>query len=529
VIDTLQLGEIEGLHHGTYREGRWDWHSRGYTPAGVEAWNATRAIDYLCTRPEVDKERIGVTGRSGGGAYSWWVTALDPRVKVAVAVAGITDLTNHVVDGTVEGHCDCMFMVNTYRWDFGIVAALAAPRPLMIQNTDKDSIFPLDGVYRVQEFARDIYRLDKSDVKNLGLVITEGPHKDTQDLQVPAMRWFNRHFMQKEDPVEIVATKLFEPEQLRVFKELPADQVNTKISDLFVPVAPPPAVPEDEARWNVMRDGWMAKLSAQTFAGWPKEMPRVLRTEPVAVETRQGVRLAVYDFESQANVPLRLFVLVRDKLPDPELIRQEVLDEAGWERWLGVYKSTFGEVLKDYETKGAAAGAEAFEPTRRMLMENRWIMAYAVPRGVGPTEWVRDEKKRVQIRRRFPLLGQTLDGMRVWDVRAAMRLSRALFKDLPVSLGGEGSAAGLALYASLYESPVDRLHLRELPASHTQGPYLLNVLRFMDTPAAVAMAAQRSRVILYTYDPKPWAFPKEVAARLDWNPERGIEFRAGGK
>jgi len=43
VVDTLQLGEIQGLHHGTYREGMWWWNSRGYTPAGVEAWNSIRA------------------------------------------------------------------------------------------------------------------------------------------------------------------------------------------------------------------------------------------------------------------------------------------------------------------------------------------------------------------------------------------------------------------------------------------------------------------------------------------------------
>jgi hypothetical protein len=69
-IDTLQLGEIPGVHHGTFREDRWWWHSRGYTPAGVEAWNCIRALDYLETRPEVDATKFGVTGRSGGGAYS---------------------------------------------------------------------------------------------------------------------------------------------------------------------------------------------------------------------------------------------------------------------------------------------------------------------------------------------------------------------------------------------------------------------------------------------------------------------------
>ena len=128
-IDTLQYGEIEGRHRGTYSEGRWWWNSRGYTPAGVEAWFGIRALDYLCSRPEVDQKRIGMTGRSGGGSYTWTVTALDDRVAVAAPVAGMTDLQNQVVDGAIEGHCDCMFFLNTYRWDFPQVAALIAPAP----------------------------------------------------------------------------------------------------------------------------------------------------------------------------------------------------------------------------------------------------------------------------------------------------------------------------------------------------------------------------------------------------------------
>ena len=65
MIDTLQLGEIEGLHHGTYRERMWWWNARGYTPAGVEAWFGIRALDYHCSRPEVDATAISVAGRIG--------------------------------------------------------------------------------------------------------------------------------------------------------------------------------------------------------------------------------------------------------------------------------------------------------------------------------------------------------------------------------------------------------------------------------------------------------------------------------
>ena len=235
-IDTLQLGEIEGIHHGTYNHGMWWWNSRGYSPAGVEALNCIRAIDYLQSRPEVDGSRIGVTGRSGGGAYSWWIVAIDERITCAVPVAGITSLDNHVVDGCVEGHCDCMYMVNTYGWDFPLVAALVAPRPLLISNTDKDGIFPLDGVVDVYTKARRIYELyDATD--RLGLQITEGPHQDTQELRVHAFLWMNRFLKEDDSLIEKPAIKLFPPADLKVFDQLPGDERNTAIHEEFVPRA----------------------------------------------------------------------------------------------------------------------------------------------------------------------------------------------------------------------------------------------------------------------------------------------------
>jgi hypothetical protein len=73
IIDTLQLSEIPGLHHGTHREKMWWWHTLGYTPAGVECWNAMRALDYLETRPEVDANASAspvdrAAGRTRGGS-----------------------------------------------------------------------------------------------------------------------------------------------------------------------------------------------------------------------------------------------------------------------------------------------------------------------------------------------------------------------------------------------------------------------------------------------------------------------------
>ena len=191
VPDTIQWGEFHGEHWGTYSLDRWWWVARGYTPAGVEAWNGMRALDYLETRPEVDRARFGITGISGGGAYSWWIAALDERIKVAVPTAGITTLKNHILDGAIEGHCDCMYLVNTERWDFDRVAALIAPRPLLIANADKDTIYPLDGVLEIYSRTRALYRTLGQE-KNIGLHIVEGPHEDMQTLNVGAFEWMNR-------------------------------------------------------------------------------------------------------------------------------------------------------------------------------------------------------------------------------------------------------------------------------------------------------------------------------------------------
>jgi dienelactone hydrolase len=360
-IDSLQLGEIEGIHHGTYRYGLWWWLNRGYTPAGVEAWNCMRALDYLQTRPEVDPERLGVTGRSGGGAYSWWIAALDERIQVAVPVAGITDLQNHVVDGCVEGHCDCMFMVNTYGWDYPLVAALVAPRPLLLSNTDRDGIFPLDGVVRTYEKVRRIYQLYGA-AEKLGLHMTAGPHSDTQELQVGAFRWLNRHLKKDEGPIEKAAVKFFEPEQLKVFATLPQDQRNTEIHESFVPAAGEPTVPPDAAAWEEMRNGWRQALLEKSFRGWPAEASG-LEPTPVCSVDRQGVHFEAIDFTSQAAIRLRLYLICQAELEKPERVVLNVLDELAWTEFLAALRPAFEEELKGESLPAAEEGA--FQKPRR--------------------------------------------------------------------------------------------------------------------------------------------------------------------
>jgi hypothetical protein len=176
----------------------------------------------------------------------------------------------------------------------------------------------------------------------------------------------------------------------------------------------------------------------------------------------------------------------------------------------------------------ARADAAGFESTRKMLLANKWMMAYVAPRGVGPTAYTADEKKRTQILRRYPLIGQTLEGMQAWDVRRGVRAVRAMLPQFdektPLWLQADGRMAGVALYASLFEGRIARLDLHDLPRTHVEGPHFLNVLKTLDVPAAVAMAAERSRVVLYQSDQRGWDFPRATAKALGW-PDQQIQIR----
>lgn len=98
------------------------WH---FGPLGVQLFNSTRMLDFLASLDEVDQDRIGMTGASGGGTQTFLLAAVDNRVKVVVPV--------NMVSAHFQGGCDCE---NTpgLRWHTNNVeiASMAAPRPLLL-------------------------------------------------------------------------------------------------------------------------------------------------------------------------------------------------------------------------------------------------------------------------------------------------------------------------------------------------------------------------------------------------------------
>ena len=145
-------------------------------------------------------------------------------------------------------------------------------------------------------------------------------------------------------------------------------------------------------------------------------------------------------------------------------------------------------------------------------------LAVLAPRGVGPTTW--PPKKETHIRRRFALLGQTLDGMRVWDVRRALGALRTVsdLDGLPVSLVGVGQAAPLALWGAVLEPEVASIELIDPPATVRDGPAFLNLDRILGMPQALAL--------LY---PRPVTLRSTPMAAWRWASELGAVLSGGGE
>src|SRR5690606_10097342 len=186
--------------------------------------------------------------------------------------------------------------------------------------------------------------------------------------------------------------------------------------------------------------------------------------------TVDGVELAAYDFTSQEHVDLRLYVAQRPGLKQADLVVLNALDGQGWQQFMATYGGKFAKQLSEEAkaTGDVEADAKSFDQTKKMLANFPWVMAYVAPRGVGLTIWNQAERKQTHIRRRFALLGQTLDGMRTWDtIQAAAALRQVPgLKDTQLWLQGERDMAGVVLYASLFVPKVHRIDLHQLTPSH---------------------------------------------------------------
>jgi dienelactone hydrolase len=162
----------------------------GRTFWGMMLRDDLTALDYLASRPEVDAERLGATGMSMGATRTWWLLALDERLKAGVAIACMTRYQSLILHGSVHEHDIGYFVPGMLaHFDSEAVISLIAPRPILFQTGDQDAGSPVDGIHAIESTVRSAYRLYGA-VNNFQSIVYPGlGHVYTPEMWAKTLEW----------------------------------------------------------------------------------------------------------------------------------------------------------------------------------------------------------------------------------------------------------------------------------------------------------------------------------------------------
>lgn len=205
-VDSKQLD-----HRGFSTEREWLW---SISPHTIQFWNSVRGVDFLESLEDVDPERIGCTGASGGGTQTFCLTAVDERVKVSAPV--------NMISAHFQGGCICENAANL-RIDANNVeyGAMMAPRPLLMVSTTGD--WTTETPWMEYPAIRSVYKLFDAE-PHVHMVQMDAPHNYNKDSREAVYAWFGKWFLQDENAEHFKEQPFtIEPEEsLRVFpNELP--------------------------------------------------------------------------------------------------------------------------------------------------------------------------------------------------------------------------------------------------------------------------------------------------------------------
>jgi len=163
----------------------------GTTWPGIFTYEDRRSIDYLVTRPEIDPEKIGCGGLSGGGLRTVFLAGLDPRVRCAFCV-GFMSTIRGLLRNHIKYHGLFMYVPQLFSFvDLPDIIALRTPSPLMVQYDIEDGIFSLEGQHQADEKIAQIYNKASHKDNYVGKFYP-GPHKFDIEMQEDAFKWLEK-------------------------------------------------------------------------------------------------------------------------------------------------------------------------------------------------------------------------------------------------------------------------------------------------------------------------------------------------
>jgi dienelactone hydrolase len=149
-------------------------------------------LDYLETRPELDKRRIGATGMSMGCTRAWWLAAIDDRPQAIVGVACFTRYTELLAHKSSHGIY--YFVPGVLKhFDTEAIYACVAPRPMLMLSGDQDRNAPPDGIQVLEQKLGAVYRLHGKPDHFRSVLYKDTGHEYLPEMRTAMVQWFQHH------------------------------------------------------------------------------------------------------------------------------------------------------------------------------------------------------------------------------------------------------------------------------------------------------------------------------------------------
>ncbi|MGB2821688.1 MAG: acetylxylan esterase [Phycisphaerae bacterium] len=441
VFDPIDQGErIQLLDEGG-KEVMWG--TRGHTMAGVgailigrntawyEIWDGMRAIDYLQSRTEVDPNRIGCTGNSGGGTQTSYLMALDRRIKAA-APSCFLNRQGRQIDNSPGDAEQNIFGQLRFGMDHADYVMMLAPRPVVILAATRD-FFDIRATWVSYRYAKRLYSR-MGHAERVDLLENDEKHNYNKVQREGAVRWMSRWLLKQdlpivEPPIEPIAEKdLWCTPRGQVMLLAGARNVYDLNAEREKQLAERRRklwadTPRDELLGRVRK---LAGIRRFTELPTPK-------VRQVAVLRRDGHSIEKLILEPEPGISLPALLLKPDRPSDAPPV-------------LYVAESGFA----------AAAGAGG--AIGKLIEAGRTVLAVDL-RGTGETQKVSRSKWGPEIGHDWDdvykayLLGRSYVGMRAEDVLVCARwlAGRAKRADGGVALMAEGNVGVPALHAAALE------------------------------------------------------------------------------
>ena len=281
-------------------------------------------------------------------------------------------------------------------------------------------------------------------------------------------------------------------------------------------------------QWERFSNDAMEKLNDDVFNGWNNSrINKDLRIREIYSTSEKNVKFSVFQYDEKSPLKFLIYLIHRNDImiEDLDLVVLNVLEGTGWSEFTSTYAKVFPKAF-DPKIDINLHDPESFDSNRRMFENQDWGMAYFSPRGIGALDSIDGSPINGKYLKKLKLSGQSLEEMQVFDVIRSVNAIRLLegMKEVPLWIQSHDNMSANVLYASLYMNNIKRLDLHNLPESHAKGPKYIGMSNFIDVPHCLALAVQKTRVILYQQGSDYPPFAKNVIDVMNFK-EKSLSVR----